>query len=402
MPEPSLFFLTDAPPLRENAIGNHGIACNFVDILRDRVKLVITHRLRRALDTAQTRACFRTPIAFYPDGSGLGIRRLSGNLSEAMDLFGAWLFSWRLRFLAKKLRPSRTLVLVGANGWFLLAVRILTRAAKAPFDIYLVDDLEDSAVLAGRRFLPRVIRRIEDGTLRRAARIFAISPGYAEHLGAKYGVRAEWLPIPIQIDEFRHSPFIRRTPDVRRLVFAGSVNELYIPALVEIYGAIVAHNATEQPYRLMLTVVTPVSAGGLTAHLGNREDLEVITNPAAAELRALCAGAWATLLPYSFAPGVRKLVSTSFSSKLADSYRSGRPILVYGPEYASIPRYFREAGLPLCATSREDLPAAIAAIERHDGPELIRRYEATWRRFHSPEAILGRLGLSDQAARSEA
>ena len=96
---------------------------------------------------------------------------------------------------------------------------------------------------------------------------------------------------------------------------------------------------------------------------------------------------WAVFLPYSFEPEQRLMVSTSFSTKLTESLTSRRPVLVYGPEYASLPRYFLENHLPICATSKDHLWEALREIERRDSPELINQYKTVIQRYHSPETL---------------
>jgi hypothetical protein len=393
----SYFFLTDGPPLRENAFGNHAIAANLIVVMQAEFKLVISRRLRRRVRWREVQDASAVPVLLYPDAAILGFRAISQGASELLDISGAALATFPVRRRAKELRPRRFFVLVGGNGWFLVAVWLMMRATGLPFDIYLVDDLEDSAVLWRQVVLRRLIRTLEGNVLRRAARIFCISKGYAEHIARKYGVTASWLPVPIVTSALTHRPYRPSQPDLRRIVFVGSgITPLYLTALVDCYQAIQERNARCGDYRLQLLVITIAAAQPLVDRLPNTDDLVTLVQPPRAELQRCCEQGWATLLPYSFDSSVRKLVSTSFSSKLSDSFRAGRPVLVYGPSDASIPRYFRETGLPLCATSREELSLALDSIERYDSPELVTQYAAVWSRYHSPSAVRETiLGISE-------
>jgi hypothetical protein len=78
------------------------------------------------------------------------------------------------------------------------------------------------------------------------------------------------------------------------------------------------------------------------------------------------------------------MVSTSFPSKLVASFLVGRPIMVYGPSYASLPRYFQENGLPLCAHSVTQFTGLLREVERQDNMALMQCYEALLERLHSP------------------
>ena len=88
------------------------------------------------------------------------------------------------------------------------------------------------------------------------------------------------------------------------------------------------------------------------------------------------------------------MVSTSFPTKLVDSFPVGRPILVYGPAHASVPRYFAENHLPLFANSAGQLKAVLRQIERHDTVELVQSYEAVIERFHSAAHLRALLAVA--------
>ncbi len=85
------------------------------------------------------------------------------------------------------------------------------------------------------------------------------------------------------------------------------------------------------------------------------------------------------------------MVSTAFSCKSAEYLACGRPILVYGPAYASVPRHFRDAGLPLVETAEGRIPALLDALLGLDGPDLIAAYNTLVSDFHAPAAVRQRL-----------
>lgn len=385
--------LTDSPPLRDFAVGGHGLAANLVDILGADLRMLITRRARRAIKPAEIRRDFKVRLFFCPDSSPLGMRRFSPALAEIVDLIGVICSLPRLYILKRRLQPRRLLIIQGGNGWFLLSALLVAWATNVPFEIYLLDDLEHSAKLWKKSLLKRVIPHLERFMLRSATRVFAISPGYVGHVREKYAADADWLPTPMAMSAPAYRSYLRQEPDIRHLLFVGGMSDLYVSALTEIYAAIGKYNRRVTSHRLKLTLVTPAGADNLVELLPDTEDLEVLIRIPAQELDERCARSWAMLLPYSFAPEMRRMVTTSFSWKLSDAYRSGRPILVYGPAEASIPLYFKEAGLPLCATSPQELDDALPQIEALDSERLIARYAELWKRFHSPEAIRAKLGL---------
>lgn len=388
---PAYVLLTDFPPLREGGAGNQVLAWNWLRAMNgvDDARLVITHLGSRKLRRATVAAAIPVPTAFYPDGDVMRVGRLP-RLRKLLDFA---LFAGSLPHLRRAVRRAgarRIFALCGFDVWFLPMAVLLARVTGLPLEFYVVDDLEASAVMAGRRRWLRGLRRVERWALRRADQVWAISPGYVAHLREKYEQAARWLPVS--------APGILPVPvayrpgetDVRHLVFVGSVHFLYVDALRELHGALTAWNAgAERPFELRLQVLTRRPPRDLLDVLGPApEFLDVVLDVDGPTRDGYLRAGWATFLPYAFTPGAtRTMVQTSFSYKFTDALGAGRPILVYGPADGSIPRYFRAENLPLCATSPAELTAALGEIAREDTPELIARYAELARRHHSPQAL---------------
>jgi glycosyltransferase involved in cell wall biosynthesis len=62
------------------------------------------------------------------------------------------------------------------------------------------------------------------------------------------------------------------------------------------------------------------------------------------ELQGVLQKADILFLPYSFSESSRFAVESAFPSKIADYLASGRPILIFGPQYSSLVRYAKEQG----------------------------------------------------------
>jgi len=162
--------------------------------------------------------------------------------------------------------------------------------------------------------------------------------------------------------------------------------------LRDLYEEICAINETSgSDFSLYLEIITYGNPKAFCDSLVSSKYIIIHQNMPLAERLDHLRTSFACFLPYSFLPVEKTMVSTSFSCKLIEYYEAGRPILVYGPEYASIPRYFSNAGLPLCATCRPQLRSALRSISEHDTPDLLSRYAEVWKRFHSPQAITDRL-----------
>ncbi|HON09216.1 MAG TPA: hypothetical protein PLW02_14050, partial [Verrucomicrobiota bacterium] len=79
--------------------------------------------------------------------------------------------------------------------------------------------------------------------------------------------------------------------------------------------------------------------------------------------------------------------------RLAETLPIGRPLLVYGPPYASLPRYFIENNLQICVAEELRLGKVLETIEQYDNQDTIKSYEGCLIKYHSPQAIKNILNL---------
>lgn len=383
-----LCFYACDPPLRERAYGNHGVARHFVDLLRAESPVVLTQRKRRSIDVDEiSSVCGDLPLWLHPSASSLGLRRFLPTLASVLD---ALIFVFWLPVLFGRLRKAeidRIFVLCGSDAWFLVNIWLIQRLG-IPVDVYWVDDIEESSDQWPLRILKFLIHPLLGSVLKNSARNFAISPGFTESIAEHFGLAAEWLPLPAPEFTLRPGDFVPCTGNRRHLVFIGAINRLYEDSLRGLYDEICRFNADQTVgYRLVLEIISYASTTSFIESLPTREWVVSYERLADADLQAHLHRAYACFLPYSFAASEKRMVSTSFSCKILEYFKCQRPILVYGPEYASIPRYFNDLNLPLCATSREELQQELRLIESFDSLELTQSYHAAWEQFHSPAAI---------------
>jgi hypothetical protein len=393
---PRYVLLTDAPPLKEGGYGCHVLAWNWVHAMESDVRLVITRPFHRALEPAKLAEPLSAPVCFYPDLSRVrGLARLPAIKS----LLEVLLVIFWLPKIVRAVRVSgadRIFGFFGGNPWFLLVCRIVAAGTRLPLDVYLVEDLEESSRIHRLWLAARLARWYEPRLLRRAARIFAICPGFAEFLAAKHGVKVECMPPVILAKPIQHRAFVVQRPDVRDVTFIGGVNTVNQDALCEFLSAIAQWNMSSPPFQLRLLVMSYSEPAYLRALLGSSPHLEVLHRPPHEVMSRRMLGSWAVFIPYSFAEEMRVMVSTAFPTKLTDSLPIGRPILVYGPPYASVPRYFAENGLPLSVTRREALVTVLREIHAHDTVALMQRYQTVIEQFHAPERLRRMLAVGLQ------
>lgn len=386
-----LCFYSFDPPLKDQAYASHGVARNFIEILGPRSPAVLTTKSRRSVNLEETKEiCAGLPLWIHPSASSLGLRRFSSTLAGIIDAFIFFLWLPVLSGRLEKFSIDRIFVSCGADATFLLNLWLLQKLGW-PVDIYLVDDIEDSSHKRHPTIL-RVIRSLLSKVLAASSRVYAISPGFAKHLSERFNVDAEWLPLPLPSFPTLSPSVAETRADRRHIVFVGAINRLYAAPLRDLYEEIRTFNKSAgESSKLILEIISYSDTSPFRASLSNDEWLVVHEKLNSEKLQGRLCNSLACFLPYSFDEAERLMVSTSFSCKILEYFQCGRPILVYGPDYASIPRYFHELELPLCATSRQQLREILPQIERHDTPELIGLYRSVWQRFHSPEAIRSHL-----------
>ena len=382
-----LCYYSSDPPLVKNAYANHGVARNFIDILREFDPVVLTSKSRRYVNMQEVRnICGDLPLWIHPSLSGYGFRKIFPTLTGIIDaiIFAFWMpiLAWRL----SKAKVDRIFIHCNADAWFLFHIWLIQKLG-IPVDIYFTDDIEDSATRGLYRKFRFIIHPLLKNVLGRSRKNFGISQGFVESLIDRYGVAAEWLPLPMAHFPLRSEKSKPSPTGERFVVFVGAINRLYESSLRELYDEICRYNSENVDQKLKLKLISYGGAFQFRDSLPNQDSVVAYEKLPKSDLDSHLSTAYACFLPYSFLPSEKLMVSTSFSCKILEYFQCQRPIIVYGPSYASTPRYFKELGLPLCATSLQELRVALLDVERYDDDQLMIRYYKAWRRFHSPEAI---------------
>lgn len=386
--ENTYLFLTDAPPMRSLGIGNFSLASYLVRALEDVIAVVVTHRYQRRHHQGNLSKETSVPCLLYPDTCVFGLGRILKRNAHVADFLLFILYLPLLKRKLKRFRAKRMFVLAGANLHFLPLSYLLSRALGIPFDIYLVDDIESSAKSSGRNMVAKLVRPIENFVLQRAHRVFCISRGYCEHLHDKYGIEAELLPVC--------APGCERIEEgqgpgkgLREIVFCGSVNQLYLSGLKDLDAAVRQWNAQkEKPFILGIHMIGMHYPVRLMESLEEKSHIRVSLRLDPSTLHLEMKRAWATFLPYAFSPESEMMVRTSFSSKILDSLRGGRPILVYGPSYSSLAQWFadKELGIVVCDEGVNGLLEGLKLVERADVEKLVDGYRRVGIEEHSLQA----------------
>jgi hypothetical protein len=379
-------FYTDAPPLLEGGHGNNGVAVQILRAISERLALVITRKFRHSISfSAIKKASGDTKLVLHPDASGYGIKRVSPLLGSILDflIFAIWIiFSKDIRSKGKD-----WFILCGADCWFLLHILLLQKLGISTH-IYLVDEIEAAAKYQQPKWVRFWIRPTLALVLKKSASVFAISEGFVDYLKSEFQCKARWLPLPSQNAPVTPAILSNSNKSTRNIVFIGGLNHLYLSALKDFYKGISAFNAKSNsglPWKLEILSYCPPDA--LLSLLSNQEHLIFHHNLPNQKRIELMSQASACFLPYSFSESERIMVTTSFSCKILEYFASGSPILVYGPNYASIPRYFIKENLPVCTTNRNELRQALNDLAEIRSSDYLAKYHTVWKKYHSPEAF---------------
>ena len=382
----SMVFYTDAPPLLEGGNGNSGIAVEIINSIRERLACVLTRKCRRSISlNAIKHACAGKQLVLHPDASGYGIKKISPFVGSILDflIFALWItFSKNI--------PSKErdwFILCGADCWFLLHILLLQKLGISTH-IYLVDEIEAAAKYQQPKWVRFWIKPTLALVLKNSASVFAISEGFVDYLKSEFQCKAQWLPLPSQNAPVAPQILPSGNKSTRNIVFIGGLNYLYLSALKDLYEEICEFNANLSgmpPWRLEVLSYCPPNA--LLSLLPDQKHLVFHKNLPTQERILRMSQASACFLPYSFSESERALVTTSFSCKILEYFTSASPILVYGPNYASIPRYFIKENLPVCTTSRNELRQALHQLDSIRSSDYLAKYYSAWRKHFSPEAF---------------
>ena len=389
-PKNSMVFYTDAPPLLEGGNGNSGIAVEIINSIHERLACVLTRKCRRSISlNAIEHACAGKQLVLHPDASGYGIKKISPLIGSILDflIFAIWVvFSRDTRFKEKD-----WFILCGADCWFLLHILLLQKLGISTH-IYLVDEIEASAKYHQPKWVRFWIRPMLALVLKNCASVFAISEGFVDYLKSEFQCKARWLPLPSQNAPVTPTILSNSKTPTKNIVFIGGLNYLYLTALRDLYEEISEFNAKSNsglPWQL--EVLSYCSPGALLSLLPDQKHLVFHENLPTQERISRMSQACACFLPYSFLESERIMVTTSFSCKILEYFKSGSPILVYGPAYASIPRYFIKENLPVCTTSRKELRQALHQLDSIRSSDYLAKYHTAWKKYHSPSAFKNRV-----------
>jgi len=393
---PSYVMLTDSPPLENGGYGLNVVTWNWCVAMGKNLKLIVTRLPDPTVRPTDFTQSLQTKVVFYSDLRRIVCGRRVASFKSIAVLIRFIFSLGRIKGEILSSGATRLFSFIGGDGWFLLMTALVAWKTKLPLDVYLVDDLEESARNEKHPIFARFVRWFEPRVLRRADRVFLISKGYVDHVRKKYSVQSQWLPIPFGAEKVQYHSSDTANERVRQLAYLGSVNHLYESALRELLEAMKQWNSESRAFKLELVIMSHTDSEYVKHALEGLGAWTLLSNRSDAECMERLSRSWAIFLPYSFEEDQRVMVSTSFPSRLARCMVAGRPLFVYGPGYASLPRYFAENDLLVCVQSCGQLIRGLEQIDAADCPQTIERYENILKKNHSASAICGCLEMKEK------
>lgn len=253
-----------------------------------------------------------------------------------------------------------TAVLTVAHGVIWIAAAAYARQQNLPLYLIVHDHWPRifNCLLSDREFSKSLFRDVT----RQAAKVFCVSPAMLEHYDQSYGVRGCLLypsqsvnPVGTEVQTRSGSAESTLT-----LAFAGTINSDGYAALLRLV-AVALHNRNGK--LLLFGPHTEASLKIWGLNLPGVENRGLIDSDNIAS--HLITEADVLLVAMSFGDDEKDNMTFGFPSKIAEYSATGRPMLIFGPEYCSAVQWARQhPGVAEVVTSEtgDELGAALTRL----------------------------------------
>lgn len=230
------------------------------------------------------------------------------------------------------------------QGRFYFAAALAAFLTRRPYVVVVHDDFISSANRISK-FSAQILRPLTKRTLRGAALIYAVSPQMRQLLWNEFGVDSE-LQLPATSRScLRTSAHARAAEDGPVVVFAGGITHAVQDSLNLLATLITSGVAVNFGIpNLKLRLFSPATEEDIKKLGWDHPNIECRGWVSQSELPGALSHGDILFLPYSFADASRHAVETAFPSKTADYVASGKPILIFAPNFSTLVRYAREEG----------------------------------------------------------
>jgi hypothetical protein len=284
--------------------------------------------------------------------------RLSTWVHDFIQLTSGWWIPRGILKAAKDFKPD--LIMIGAETVIAEIGIALARKLNLPLVGHFMD--WPTFAMAAHPWVKEWASQRFQARYRACDLAFTISPEMKHALGPHENAQVFYpsRDRPSSIPAVRH----REPGEPFRILFAGNLGQWYGRMIFDLAKTIVDHP------ELRLVVAGKNGNWRPDEEQWLRDQGIFIGFVKGPEYQALLEEADCLLVCMGFEPEARRIESTSFKSKLVDYLVSGRPVLVWGPEYCTAARHAREHGFALSVTSSDPQPVIDTAFRMISQPDI--------------------------------
>lgn len=343
-------------PLGVNSIYGHSVEGKGIKSNTSFIKVLSKQFVSRIIDSGIWEAVFRirlspslanfiydfSPDAIYTQGYNLGITRLALQISDVFSV---------------------------------------------PICYFPVDDWHCSLYSGSPMHIE--VDRLAKTITKRAALRFALGPKMTEVLTTRYGVDFECI---YNADDLARFKIVDRKQVDDNPIIIGYSGSLYLgrtACLLDLLRSckLLKHKLKIRIYCKSLPVDTP-------NELVNSENVEFLPLPSHDDLPKYLIECDILFLPESFDPAHKKAIELSLSTKCHLYMMSGRPILVYGPDWSGTVDYARRFGWGIVVDKRDEkvlLQGISKALSKENAKEIVEKGYSVAKMNHDVEALRKRV-----------
>jgi|SaaInl8_200m_RNA_FD_contig_31_1511664_length_4039_multi_11_in_0_out_0_4 hypothetical protein len=266
------------------------------------------------------------------------LRKISNLLTEYFT------FDLDVRFLLHKYNIINSIIASGSTVLFVPLgsnIRAYKRAiyisdkTKLPLVVYIVDDFLDAAILSNDKYGKIICQQNLRKFLHRTNKIFVISEGMQEYLMKNYNINSIVLNLPFK------KKYIVTEKTVKQVLFLGSLSHFYEDGLIELLEVLTEYNKTIKD-----DIILRLTSDKLPHKLEKYKSIVKYSRIQGDENLAIEINkSLFCFIPYSFANKYHNMVATSFPSKTLECLSYAKHVVVYGPYYSSVVKYFKKNSL---------------------------------------------------------
>lgn len=330
---------TDDAPIAEDklASGMNRVNTRLFTAINDNVSVIITSFQHRDFDFNDLDPILSKKTRFLSINKLLMefIRKTNKLLSKIFPINIDILFNISKRNIVNILNNSNSDILfvpLGSNIRAYSRAIELSKETNLPLAVYIVDEFLDAAILSEDKYGKQTCEKYLQEYLEHTKTIFVISPGMKKYLKTSYGVESIVLNLPFE------KKYNVEEDTIMQILFLGNISHFYLDGLVELLDLVTEYN-NKNEMKLILRLTSNFLPTRLQKYesIIKYEKINGDENLAKEINRSLFC-----YIPYSFDKKYKIMVSTSFPSKTLECLSYAKRIVVYGPSYCSVVKYFED------------------------------------------------------------